>query len=262
MTRSPSPLERPPMFRRRRFQASHKRPSLLGAILRSLGLALVLVGIPAAAVFWALTSPRFALRDIEIASGERVEAAWVARNLAPLRGRHVLLVSLPEIERLLESHDWVEGVEVRKRLPNAIVVEVLEKLPVAVMRRDDGLYYVGRDGRLIDRVAGSEVPAALLLIEGDGGPGAAAAAIAAVEQLAAGGSKAFEAVDRVALLTGPDIELHATRLPFAVLVRVDRLLPAVATFEELLPKILRRYEGLLAVDLRFSNQIVMRFPEA
>ena len=130
------------------------------------------------------------------------------------------------------------------------------------MRRDDGLYYVGRDGRLIDRVAGSEVPAALLLIEGDGGPGAAAAAIAAVERLAAGGSKAFEAVDRVALLTGPDIELHATRLPFAVLVRVDRLLPAVATFEELLPKILRRYEGLLAVDLRFSNQIVMRFPEA
>ena len=117
MTRSHSPLERPPMFRRRRFQASHKRPSLLGAILRSLGLALVLVGVPAAAVFWALTSPRFALRDIEIASGERVEAAWVVRNLAPLRGRHVLLVSLPEVERLLESHDWVEGVEVRRDCP-------------------------------------------------------------------------------------------------------------------------------------------------
>lgn len=262
MTRSSNPLERPPMFRRRRFQASHKRPSLFGATLRSLGLALALVGIPAAVVFWALTSPRFALRDIEIASGERVAAEWVAQNLAPLRGRHVLLVSLPEIERLLTSHRWVEGVEVRKRLPDALVVEVLEKIPVAVLRREDGLHYVDRGGRVIDRLAGSDVPAALLLIEGDGGPVAAAAAIAAVEQLAAGGSLAFEAVHRVALLTGPDIELHATRLPFAVLVRVDRLQPAVATFEQLLPKILRRYEGLLAVDLRFSNQIVMRFPEA
>jgi cell division protein FtsQ len=250
------------MFRRRRFQASHKRPSLLGAILRSLGLALAVVGIPAAVAFWTLTSPRFALRDIEIASGERVAAEWVARNLAPLRGRHVLLVSLPEIERLLTSHRWVEGVEVRKRLPNALVVEVLEKTPVAVMRRQDGLHYVDRGGRLIDRLEGSEVPAALLLIEGEGEPGVTAAAIAAVEELAAGDSLVFEAVDRVALLTGPDLELHAVRLPFAVLVRVDRLQPAVATFEELLPKILGRYEGLLAVDLRFSNQIVMRFPEA
>ncbi|MDH3402291.1 MAG: FtsQ-type POTRA domain-containing protein [Acidobacteriota bacterium] len=262
MTVPGAAIERPPMFRRRRFEASHRRPSVARAILRSFGVAAAIVGIPAAVVFWVLTSPRFALRDLEIASGERVAAQWVADRLAPLRGRHVLLVSLPEIERLLATHRWVAGVEVHKRLPDALVVEVLERVPVAVLRRADGLYYVDRGGDLIDRLAQPEAPAALLLVEGDGGPAAVAAAIDAVERLAAGGSAVFEAVERVALLTGPDVELHATRLPFAVLVRVDRLQPAVATFERLLPKILRRYEGLQAVDLRFSKQIVIRFPEA
>ena len=51
-------------------------------------------------------------------------------------------------------------------------------------------------------------------------------------------------------------------LPFAVFVRVDRLQPAVANLEKLLPQITRRYDALAAVDLRFSRQIVMKFPEA
>ena len=263
MTPLPSRLNKPPMFRRRRFQASHQRPGLLRSLARPLGLALLLVGLPAAAGVWALTSSRFALADIEVSSGERVPQEWVESSLAPLRGRHTLLLSLPEVEGLLAHHRWVEGVEVHKKLPNALVVQVLERIPVAVARHEGGLHYIDRGGRLIDRLEGDDTPAALLLVEGLTDRSAAlTAALAAVDELAQGDSPLFQAVLSVEILTGPDLKLEVADLPFAVFVRVDRLYPAVANLERLLPKITRRYDALEAVDLRFSRQIVMKFPEA
>jgi POTRA domain, FtsQ-type/Cell division protein FtsQ/DivIB, C-terminal len=258
-----NPLLRPPMFRRRPFQASHQRPGLLRAIARPLALALLLVGVPAALAVWTLTSSRFALRDLRITSGERVPPAEVAASLAPLRGRHVLLLSLPEVERLLANHRWVEGVEVHKKLPDGLVVQVLERVPVAVLRYQGTLHYVDREGRVIDRADSTTAPAALLLIDGEPDRArAVAAAVTAVESLARGDAPHFRHVLGVELLPGPDLRLRLEALPFAVLVRADRLQPAVARFERLLPKILDRYAGLEAVDLRFSRQIVMKFPEA
>lgn len=263
MTPSPSPLQRSPMYRRRALQTPHQRPGLLWTIVRPISRALLFVGAPAAIAVWILVSPRFALRDIQIESGERVASAWVAQSLEPLRGRHVLLLSLPEVERLLASHRWVEGVQVRKKLPNALHVRILERVPVAVVRDEQGLSYVDRQGRLIDRLEGRSVPAALLLIEGAAEESSTlAAAVAAVESLSTGDSPLFQAILEVEILTGPDLELKVAALPFAVLVRADRLQPAVANFERLLPKILDRYEGIEVVDLRFSRQIVMKFPEA
>lgn len=263
MTPARNPLQKPPMFRRRRFQASHQRPGLLRSLFRPLGLALLVVGTPVAVGLWALTSSHFALTDIEVTSGERVSLEWVVERLAPLRGRHALLLSLPEVQGLLADHRWVEGVEVHKKLPNALVVQVLERIPVAVARHDGALHYMDHEGRLIDRLEGDAAPASLLLIEGlTDRRAAVGAALAAVEQLAAGESALFQAVIAVEILTGPDLRLEVASLPFAVLVRVDRLQPAVANLEKLLPKITPRYDTLAAVDLRFSRQIVMKFPEA
>lgn len=263
MTPGASPLQRPPMFRRRPFHASHQRPGVWRAVRRPLILALLLVGVPAAAAVWVLTSSRFALRDIRISSGERVPPALVAESLAPLRGRHVLLLSLPEVERLLATHRWVAGIEVHKKLPDALVVEVLERIPAAILRHQGTLHYVDREGRVIDRTEEAETPTAMLVI--DGAPDrrhAVADTVAAVEALATGGSPLFRTVLGVEMMPGSDLRLRLAALPFAVLVRSDRLQPAISRFERLLPKILARYDGFEAVDLRFSRQIVMKFPEA
>jgi len=263
MTPVGNPAQKPPMFRRRRFQASHRRAGRVQSLIRPLGLALLLVGAPVAFGIWALTSARFALTNIEVTSGERVTQEWVLESLEPLRGRHVLLLSLPEVHGLLADHHWVEGVEVHKRLPNALVVEVLERIPVAVARHESGLAYIDHRGLLIENLEGTDAPPALLLVEGLTERRAAVrAAVAAVEQLAKGDSPLFQTVLAIEVLTGPDLKLEVAGLPFTLFVRVDRLYPAVAQFEELLPKIIRRYDALEAVDLRFSRQIVMKFPEA
>jgi len=263
MSPANSPLQRPPMFRRRRFVATHRRPGLVRNLLRPLGMALAIVGAPAALAVWTLTSPHFALADIEVESGRRVPAGWVIENLAPLRGRHVLLLALPEVERLLGGHRWVHGVQVRKKLPNSLVVEVLERIPVAVLRHGEALHYVDSEGLLIDQLESAHIPAALLVIDADPERrSAVAAAVAAIDNLAGRESKLFEAVLTAEVLTGQDVKLHLAGLPFALLVRIDRLDPAVADFERLLPKLMSRYEDIAAVDLRFSRQIVMQFPEA
>ncbi len=262
MTPMRQPLERPPMFRRRRFDASHRRPGLLAAILRPLAMALLIIGPPAVFGLWVLTSPRFELESIHIATGERVAESWVAENLEPLRGRHVLLLSLPEVEGLLAGHRWVQGVEVSKKLPGSLVIQVLERIPVAVLRSGGARHYVDRDGRVIDRIEPGAQPALLLIDAAPADHAAIARAVRAIEALEARGSTLFAKVEAVEVLQRADLKLTIPGLPYAVLVRPDHLEPAVTRFEELQSEIERRFDGFIAVDLRYHRQIVMRFPEA
>lgn len=262
MTPAREPFERPPMFRRRRFDASHRRPGLLRAVIRPLALALLLVGPPAVAGFWVLTSPRFELKSIQIATGDRVAEAWIAENLEQLRGRHVLLLSLPEVEGLLAGHRWVEGVEVSKKLPDALVVQVLERIPSGMLRSGGSRHYVDRSGRVIDRVEPGAQPALLLIDAAMTDHVAIAAALTAAEALQGRASSLFAQVEAVEVLRGADLKLTIRGLSYAVLVRPAQLEPAVTQFEELQSEIERRFGGFVAVDLRYHRQIVMQFPEA
>ncbi len=259
---SPPGAERPPMFRRRRFDASHRRPGWIRSILRPLTLAVIIVGLPVGAATWALQSPRFELSTVRIATGERVPMEWVAENLEPLRGRHLLLLSLAEVEGLLGDHRWIDGVEVSKKLPDALVVRILERIPAAIQRAEDGRHYVDREGRRIDRV-GQIVLAGLVTIDAPVARSSAiAGAIHAIETLAARDSAMFAGIATAQLVDGTDLRVEVAGLPYDLLLRPDRLEPAVSRFLELRSRIEERFEGFSAVDLRYHRQIVMQFPEA
>lgn len=250
------------MFRRRRFVASHRRPGLWRLVVRPVLIAAVAAGAPLGAAVWLSTSPRFELSTIHIATGERVPAAWAARNLQSLRGRHTLLLSLDEVEGLLADHRWVEGVEVSKRLPDALLVEILERVPVAVVRDRGVESYVDRAGEVIDVVAPDGAPELLRIDAREPVAEAVATAVRTIDELRGVARRLHQRIERVELLAGSDLELRLVDRPYALLVRPGRLQPTVSRFERLQPEIERRFGDFDAVDLRFHRQIVLQFPEA
>ena len=257
MTPRPETGEMTTGLRRRRFTAPHRQRSLRLRLLRQLLVAGVVVAVPVGAAAWVLTSPRFHLRTIELSGTERVSREWVGERIAPLKGRQLLRLSLADLEAELADHPWVAGVAMRKRLPDTLAVRVVERRPVALLRRDGGLHYVDESGRVIDRFDAAAGPADLLLLQvPPGGEGRLAAALAASAEFARLEPEWARDLSEVEVLGESDLRFHTAALPFALVLGVGGVEAGLRRLRRYLPEVRRRLMPAAAVDLRFSGRIV------
>jgi len=251
-------VSNPSPFRRRRFVAPHRRRSLLLMLARPFLTALLLVGVPVAGGAWVITSPRFLLSNIVVSGTSRVQPAEVGEALRPLRGKHLLLVSLADVEGRLSENRWIEGANLRKKMPDSLVVEVKERQPVMLLRRDEGLFYVDRSGTVIDLYDPAREADLLLLSIAPGGRLEVEPALAVAAELELVAPEWASGLSEVEVLGGNDFRLFTAALPFPVLVSLGGVGRQVRKFREVMPEITRRYDRVVAVDLRFSRQIVIQ----
>lgn len=258
-TRHPAPTDE--LFRRRRFDRPHRRPSTLAQVAGPFGRALLTVGLPAGLAFWVMTSPRFQLRQVEVAGGSRVPAAWVVAAVGSLRGRPLLLVSLDEVERQLARHPWVAGAAIRKDLPDRLQVEIRERVPVAVLASDESSFWVDRDGRRIEECPAGAAPDLLRITGAVEDTAAVAAALDVARRMRESAAPWAASLTEAEILGPDDFRFRSSALPFSLLVSGARLADALEPFQHYLPQLLQRRDGIAAVDLRFARQIVVHFPE-
>jgi cell division septal protein FtsQ len=244
-------------LRRRRFTAPHRRPSLLLRLAQQFIAAAAVVAVPVAAAAWVLTSPHFHLRTLEISGTDRVPRQWIGERVAPLRGRHLLRLSLAELESELADHPWIAGVAMRKRLPDTLAVRVVERRPAALLRRADGLYYIDAAGRLIDRYEPESGPADLLLVsippEGERWLAPALAAAAEFVRLEPEWGRELSEVE---LAGESDLRFYTAALPFALVLGIGGIEPGLRRLRRYLPEVRQRLLPAAAIDLRFSGRIV------
>lgn len=252
-----APFRRPPVVRR------HRRRRAL-TLLRLLAQAMVIVGLPTAAVLWALTSPQFDVREIRISPSDRVPAAWVEAGLAPVKGENLLRLSLAKTRGRIEGHPWLASVSLRKRLPDGLEVAIFEKTPVAVLETADpegqpGEAFVDPRGEVIAPVKGGSDVAGLPRIRGAAvSPRGLAGAIAAAGEFEELGSPWGGRLESIEILGPEDFRLTTEGLPFPLVVRRGSLEDKHEPASRLIPEILARFENVNAVDLRFAQRIVLQ----
>lgn len=59
---------------------------------------------------------------------------------------NMLALELGKVQKNIESHEWVESAEVKRVWPNMLSITVKERLPVAIVSLQDGLYYLDQRG--------------------------------------------------------------------------------------------------------------------
>ena len=258
MTTQRLTLERPSAFRRRRFVVPHRRRSRTLVLLKPFVVALMLVGLPVGAAIWVARSPIFELREVKIGATRHVTTEEIAAALTDLQGRHVLGLRLAEVEALLADNPWVEGAGLRKELPDRVEIEVYERDPIALLRREEGLSYVDRSGFVIEPYdPAGPVDLPLLSVA----PGARLDVDRALEVAAIFGRFApgdAVGLSEIELLGLDDFRIHSAGLAFPVLVSGEEVKMQLEKLAELLPEISRRFPAVEAVDLRFSRQIVVQ----
>lgn len=97
-----------------------------------------LVAVAAIASGFFLSRSSFAhARDIEVSGTDHLSRSEIVGLAAVSKATNVLWLDDGSIERSLETHPWVADAEVGVALPATIRIEIVERIPVAVV--SDGL---------------------------------------------------------------------------------------------------------------------------
>jgi cell division protein FtsQ len=100
---------------------------------------------------WALTSPIFAIRGVDVTGTARLDPATLraASGLAP--GQNLFQIDLAEAQRAIAQNPWVHHVAAKRLFSRRVLIQIDERKPVAQLALGN-LYLVDPDGELFKRV--------------------------------------------------------------------------------------------------------------
>jgi cell division protein FtsQ len=149
---APGPVHSPP--RRRGSSPEPTSPRSIGALLWSavkLASGLAVVVSASLAVAWsahhyALTSPRFAIRTVDLVGAHRLTLEQVKTQSGATVGSNIFALDSDAAERKLLENPWISEVKVTRRLPSTLRIELSEREASAVVSLGEHLYLVTREG--------------------------------------------------------------------------------------------------------------------
>jgi len=122
----------------------------VGSALRlGFGLALVVgtsVSVAYSVRHYALTSPRFAVQEVNLMGGKRVSPEQAQKQAGVELGQNVFALDTALAEKKLLENPWISEARVTRDLPRALRVEIKEREPVALAVFSERLYLVTAEG--------------------------------------------------------------------------------------------------------------------
>jgi cell division protein FtsQ len=122
---------------------------LWGGLKLSVGLLVVAsisVAIAWGAHRYALTTPRFAIREFDVKGNRHHSADQLARIAGFQRGQNLFSVDASAAEQRLLENPWVRQAKVGRELPGTLRIEVVEREAIAEATIEDALYLVTPEG--------------------------------------------------------------------------------------------------------------------
>jgi cell division protein FtsQ len=110
----------------------------------------------------------FTVKRVDVVGIRHMDSAPVYRIALDQKSMAMPLVDVSEIRRRLLQYGWVKDARVSRRLPDTLVVDIVERKPAALWQDKQQLALIDSEGTVIDRVPVSQMPDLPLLV----GPGA------------------------------------------------------------------------------------------
>ena len=143
-----SPFLRP----RRRMRVRPRRRGFTARAL--LGAQIAAVALLAVAFAWTawqrvFASDRLRVGRLEVRGSHFLSEGEVRELASPVVGESILALDIEALKQRLRSSPWVADATVTRALPDAVRVEIHERVPLALAELDR-LYLMDEDGGLID----------------------------------------------------------------------------------------------------------------
>ena len=137
----------------------------------AVALALVALDVPAKvgmAAGEAVGEAGFRVRSVDIQGIQRMDSKPVFELAVDQKSMAMPLVDVSAIRERLLKYGWVKDARVSRRLPDTLVIDIVERQPAALWQDEQQLSLIDAEGVVLDRVPISAMPDLPLLM----GPGA------------------------------------------------------------------------------------------
>jgi cell division protein FtsQ len=113
------------------------------------------------------------VREVLVSGRKETERAALLNAVGLVRGAPILDFSVVETKKRIEALPWVRTVSVRRALPDTVIVDVVERRPLALWQKHGVFRLIDHDGQVIrdDDVGRFQN---LLVVVGEGAPAHAA----------------------------------------------------------------------------------------
>ncbi|MBU4526002.1 MAG: FtsQ-type POTRA domain-containing protein [Desulfomicrobium sp.] len=102
---------------------------------------------------WVTAHEFFALVNLRVEGSQRLSPEEIAELGGVGTGINVLNINIAEVQRRIAASEWVESVGVTRVLPDGLIIEVSEREPAFLTRRDGQLFYADAGGHIIAPVS-------------------------------------------------------------------------------------------------------------
>ncbi len=207
-------------------------------------------------------SENFTVKDIRVQGHQHLSLGEVSMLLDGLRGRNVMTTALdPWRERLLGS-PWVKDAALRRVLPDAVEVTIVERQALAIARAGRALHLIDADGVVIDEYGPRYAALDLPLIEGLDGSDAPAdvrrtgLALAALEDLSTAGL--LWRVSQVDVSRPHDAVVTLNDDSTLLRLGEERFSERLQSYLDIARRLQAMASELEYVDLRFDDRVYIR----
>ena len=91
----------------------------------------------------------FKIQNIKIVNNHLIEESKIIGKLSEIYEKNILFIEKNAIERPLKSIEFLEKIEVKKKYPNTIIINVYETEPVAILFKKKSKYLLDSSSNLI-----------------------------------------------------------------------------------------------------------------
>ena len=100
----------------------------------------------------------FEVRRVEVVGVDRVDQMKIYDIALNQQNRSMAAVDLDAVRSELMRYGWIADARVSRRLPDTLVVDIVERKPSAVWQSNSKLALIDKDGVLLERVTPGTIP--------------------------------------------------------------------------------------------------------
>jgi cell division protein FtsQ len=142
-------------IRLQRNSGAIARDILAGFVLTG-GVALVSM-IMIFAYFLVLGSPYFRVADLTVTGCSRVAEKEVLALSEIKTDQNLFTLNTQKMIRKIKTNPWIEDATIRTELPGRVQIDIKERRPVALMRKDRALFYVDAKACAFKKLEDNEI---------------------------------------------------------------------------------------------------------
>ena len=135
--------------------------TIVAIVVGFLGLTAMFLGLPGMAWQEAevlASRAGFEVEKVEVRGVERMDELPVYNIALGQVDRSMLSVDLPKVREEMLKLGWVKDARISRRLPDTLVVDIVEREPVAVWQHEGQLHLIDVNGVVLQAVSASAMP--------------------------------------------------------------------------------------------------------